>query len=182
MLCALSNVVAWSQQRRWRSHRRAVWRMLMTHSSTPQRAMRFCSPWTPLWTLKKKNANLGAIRRLQLWKRRKKKKKENKLLLITVPPHFCHFIFIIRSCLFPPPRHHALEVSHRSDLLVLSHPSSSLASSPLSQTWSLEEFKFCLSSNCPYLPMTPLSSQQVNCQFKTQKRATDIHRCSCLNA
>lgn len=49
---------------------------------------------------------------------------------------------------------------------------------PLSQT----EFKFCLSSNCPDLPMTPLSSQQVNCQLKTQKSATDIHGCSCLNA
>lgn len=99
----------------------------MTRSSTPRRAMRFCSPrhHSGLWN----NANLGATWRLQLWKRRKKK-KENKLLLKTVPPHFCRFIFIIRSCLFPSPRHHALEVSHRSDLLVLSHPSSSLAGVP----------------------------------------------------
>lgn len=65
-------------------------------------------------------------------------KKGNKLLLITVPPHFCHFIFVIRSCLFllpiivPPSCHHALAVSHQSDLLVLSR---------LSQTQSLEKFK-----------------------------------------
>lgn len=33
----------------------------MTHSSTPQRAMRFCSPWTPLWTLKKKKMPIWGL-------------------------------------------------------------------------------------------------------------------------
>lgn len=178
-LCALCNVVGWSQQQKWRSHRRAVWRTLMTHSSTPRRATRFCSPppdttldfeIMPIWGLLEDSSSEKGGRR--------KKGKQTAANNSTSSFLSCYFHHSFMP--FSTPSSSCLR--GLSSVWSSGPVSSSLAGVLLSQTRALEEFKFCLSLNCPHLPMTPLSSQQVNCQLNTQKRATDIHQCSCLNA